>query len=227
MGKSPEPVAQVLEGTLEVQAEGIVDLRGDTRDAERLFQRIARPSSNRELVIDVVELGGRNCGIGYVACERLLIEEFAIAIRAILTSRFPPSRWRSFTRRMAACNGIEAAVGSLNIVKIFLLAAMNAEHPQAFGHLRIVRGNQTAVARCAQVLRGKETEAAKIANRAGKLIVVASADGLRGVFDDQQFVGSRNFENGIEVRRKAEKMDWHNRASSRGDSGGDLWRDRY
>jgi hypothetical protein len=54
--QSTQLIAQVTEGRLKVQAEGVVDLGGNASKAESFLQCITFGDANGELVIDVVEL---------------------------------------------------------------------------------------------------------------------------------------------------------------------------
>src|SRR6202030_3412663 len=76
-----------------------------------------------------------------------------------------------------------------------------------------------AAPRPPRFLRGKKTKTPISANRARGAAAVTRADGLRGVFDDDQIMLTCDGEDGIHVGGQAEQVDGHDRASLRRDGG--------
>jgi len=115
-----------------------------------------------------------------------LFKELAVALGAILAAGSPRIEVGEFYTQNGGLQGIQPAIGTEDVVVVLLLAAMAAKHPEALRRGRVVGGNQATVACTAQVFRGEEAEASEIANGADEAIVVVGADGLRGVFNNQE-----------------------------------------
>src|SRR5208337_816327 len=104
---------------------------------------------------------------------------------------------------------------------ILFLAAMTAEHEEALRPGRVVRSNQATIACPTEVFRGEEAKASKIAKGADEAIVVAGADGLRGVFDYQERIGAGDFQDGSEIGGQSKEVHGHDGARLGSDGLGD------
>ena len=84
--------------------------------------------------------------------------------------------------------GVEAEVAADERVIVFRFRAVHAQHAELFRLFGVLRGDQAAVARRAEVLRGEEAEAAVLAHRAGPAALVLGADRLGRILDHRQVV---------------------------------------
>lgn len=119
---------------------------------------------------------------------------------------------------------VKTAVGAKEFVEIFRFAAVHPQHAEAFLKSGIVRGDETAIAGSAKILRGEKAEATEVADGADEAVVVLGPDSLRGIFDDKKVVRFGELQNRVHVRGEAEEMDGHDGAGLRGNRGFDfLW----
>ena len=98
---------------------------------------------------------------------------------------------------------------------------MEAQHAGHLDELGDAPGDQAAVAVAAQVLGGEEAEDGEVAEAAGATPLVARAEGLAGVFDDDQAVLAGDRADGVGVGRQTEQVDRHDGLGHGGDGAGD------
>ena len=107
----------------------------------------------------------------------------------------------------SALDTFHAKVISLEHVMIFLLCAPIPQHPDLFCVARIVGRHHAGFAICSQIFAGIETKAGHVTEAANAAFVVFRAMRLRRVFNHDQVVPPRNFDDCIHVCRQTVQMN--------------------
>ncbi len=107
---------------------------------------------------------------------------------------------------------VEPRVEALELVAILHVGTVVAQRRDALRQHGVVGQHRTAVAECAEVLRRKETEGRRIAERAGLASVAHRAMRLRRVFDQQQLVPPGQRRQRRHVGQLAIQVHRHDRA---------------
>jgi len=132
-GKVAGLVAEVGEGFLQVETERVIDFARDAGLCEQFPQFVAALSTNRELIVDVMEFRRRNWRGGYEFVEATFGEELAIAGSTIGAACGPFLEVREFDAEDGGLERVEPAIGADDFVIVALLAAVAAQHIQALG----------------------------------------------------------------------------------------------
>jgi len=117
---------------------------------------------------------------------------------------------------------VEPHVVTGKFVVVLALATVVAQHPQAFGHLRVVRGDATAVAEHGQVFRREEAERAEVAHRADGLALVFRTLRLRTIFDDPEMMFGGDAQQPVHVHGMPVNIHRDDADGARRDGGFDL-----
>ena len=99
---------------------------------------------------------------------------------------------------------------------------MDADLAQLGSKFVVVGGDHTAIAGSTEVLGGKKTEAAEIAERSGHAAMKLSTDGLGRIFDDRDTVVVRQSVDLVERRGLSKEVDRDDGFGARGDGRSDL-----
>src|SRR5260370_685863 len=159
LGEGSWRVAQVLEALLAVERDRVIDFGPDTLLAEKLPERVPLMNPNDVLIEDMtlVRHGPRSDD----AAREPRRGKFAIVICCL---SFPPRRPTVQVFQLDAQDRrlqlIDAKISADQRMKIFRLAAVNAEHAHPFGKFRVPGGAQPGIAESSQILARKKGKAA-------------------------------------------------------------------
>src|SRR5271165_6105782 len=144
-----------------MQAEGIVNFRRYAGQAQEILEFVAVAASNRELVVDMLERGGKGGGIADQSVEQVTRKKLPVTVGIGPPPLRPGIQVLQLHAKNSRLQRIQAAVGAQNFVEILFLAAVHAKHAEPLGHLRIVGSHQATVACPTQIFRREKAEAAK------------------------------------------------------------------
>ena len=115
-------------------------------------------------------------------CERRVVER-----RVALAARAPRIQVLQLDVQHRRLDLIDAEVAADERVVVLRLAAVHAQDVEPLGERRVVRHAHAGIAERAEILGGKERQAADVAEAAGALALrILRADGLRRIFDHLQ-----------------------------------------
>src|SRR5580704_1588549 len=201
-----------------MQAERVVNFRGNPIVSQMLLEFIARITTYGELIVDVMK--AKRCDRRFDGRDQTaLLEKFTVTIGASLPTGRPRIQMTQLDAQNRRLESVEPTVGAKDVVIVLLLAAVDPEHAEAFSHFIVIRSNHSAIARAAQILRGEEAEGSEVSDGPYVLVAVTGTDSLRGILDYGEAAITRDFRNWLHVRRKTEQMDRHNRPRLRRDGG--------
>src|ERR1700730_8580227 len=165
--------------------------------------------ANYVLVVDMPVTGGggrKRDGLpDLTVCEKLLID-----FCAFLPGACPRVEMAKLYAEDGGLQSVEPAVRADNFRMVFGFATVSPQETQPFCHFRVARCDHAAVSRAAEILRGKEAEAAEIPNVARFLAVISSADALSRILDNGQLVFRGKFQDRGEIRSKSKQVHRNN-----------------
>ena len=178
-------VAEIAERGLEMQRRQVVLRVPDPGLAERGANLVAALGAADEEVVDVARLV-----LGSVA--ELADPELAIPLGGLAAQLRPAVELAEEDPQHSRLDLVEAGVAADELERRLRLRAVEAEHPDPLGELRVVHRDEAAVAEPEEVLRRIEAEGRRdpVPGDRGR------AEGLRGVLDQRQPEGSASASSG-------------------------------
>src|SRR2546425_5150132 len=181
-------VTEIGKALLEMEGNGIVDLRPHAAIGQKCFQLVATTGPDHELVIDVAAaaLGirhGRRLD-DTAGGEARLGQKSLVATRILLTSLGPSVEIVQLHVDKGRLQGIESEVAADEAMVVLRFGAVGPQHSEALGQSRVVRDDHASVTERTEVLGGEEGEGADRAEAAGAASVAAlGADRLRCILE--------------------------------------------
>src|SRR5213595_1998043 len=203
--------AEIGETLLEVQRDGVVDLRTHPGLPEVLLEVVPARGPNHILIEDVA-MAVQRARRSHVIADARLPERGRVVPGVFLTTGRPPVQMLELDEQDGGLQLVEPEVAADDEMVIPGLAAVDSQDFQALRQREIVGHAHARVAERAQVLRRKEGGAADVADPAGATRArIFRADGLRRVLDHLEAVPSCQLHERVHLGHLAEQMDGHER----------------
>ena len=190
LGEAALFVAETLERRLQMERDGVIDLRADFALGEELAQAIAAVGADNVLMPDVAAaahfLRKYNAvdGIRAGFDQSRGMEERVIAAGDGAAELVPAVDVLELDGEDGALETVHAGVPADLVVVVAAAHSVLAQHAGALGDFIGVGGDHASIACSAEIFGGIKTEGGGIAERTRMHALPFCAPGLRGIFDE-------------------------------------------
>src|SRR5579863_5030306 len=196
LGEISLAVSQIYEARLQMQRDGIINLRPDLARGEELAQFVTPVGPHHVLVKYMVSMRGglrqlnrRSTLRSPARCYARCGEQPVVRRSTLPPSVVPSSNILQLYSQDGCLDRVETAVRPELFMHVAARAAVVAQTPHMLGHLRLARGYQSSVAVGAKILCGIKTERRGHSHRpcaVTRLIPPARANCLGRILNQRQ-----------------------------------------
>src|ERR1035437_6117124 len=219
LGEAALAVAEALQRRLQMERDGVVNLRADLALGQKSAQPVAAGGADNILMPDVMRAANllrkddAVDGIGAGFDQSSGAKERMIALSHGAAELIPAVDVAGLDGEDDALETVHARVPAHLVVVVAAAHSVLAQHAGALGQFVGIGGDHPRVARGAEVLGGIEAKGRGIAQGAGLHPLIICTPGLGGVFDEFEIADFGDVVEGSPVGALAIEVDGEDRAN--------------